>query len=193
MERELTWNDFRVTISEAIDNVDKSFKTYDINLFKASEHIYCSIIDMHTSEVDMDCIYNEFDKLSSIRDYYDNNFKEMFLNGILKVIDNWAGCVHNLGFTASSSEIDVFDKLIPKCHRVDCYSISCSDVTISKNDWDITVEGRNYTLTFDADYYTKKTSNISFKADILMSDTVENFFYMMSEAKNVAELFSYSM
>ena len=192
MERELIWKDFRVTISEAIDEADKSFKTYDINLFKASEHIYYSIIDMHTSEVDMDCICNDFDKLFSIRDYYDNNFKEIFLNGILKVIDNWVGCVHNLGFIAFSSEIDVFDKLIPKCHRVDCYSISRSGVTISKNDWDVTVQGCNYTLTFDCDYYTKKTSNISFKAD-MPSDTVENFFYMMSEAKNVVELFSYSM
>ena len=91
MERELIWKDFRVTISEAIDEADKSFKTYDINLFKASEHIYYSIIDMHTSKVDMDCIYSEFDKLFSIRDYYDNDFKEIFLNGILKVIDRQLG------------------------------------------------------------------------------------------------------
>ena len=192
MEIELIWNDYRVTISEVVDNVDKSFKTYDINLFKASEHIYYSIIDMHTSEVDMDCIYNEFDKLFSTRDYYDNNFKEIFLNGILKVLDNWVGCVHNLGFIAFSSEIDVFDKFIPKCHRVDCYSISRSGITISKNDWDVTVQGCNYTLTFDADYYTKKISDISFNSN-MPSDTAEDFCNMMSEAKNIVELFSYSI
>lgn len=192
MERELIWNDYRVTISEAIDEADKSFKTYDINLFKASEHIYYSIIDMHTSEVDMDCIYNEFDKLFSIRDYYDNNFKEMFLHGILKVIDNWVGCVHNLGFIAFSSEIDVFDKFIPKLHRVDSYSLSLCGTTVSKNDWDVAVRGLNYILTFDTDYYTEKTRNFCFSTNSSL-DTVVNFCDMLSEAKHIAELFSYSI
>ena len=192
MERELIWKDFRVTISEAIDEADKSFKTYDVNLFKGSEHIYYSIIDMHTSEVDMDCIYNEFDKLFSICDYYDNNFKEMFLHGILKVIDNWVGCVHNLGFIAFSSEIDVFNKFIPKCHRVDCYSLSLCGTTVSKNDWAVAVRGLNYILTFDADYYTEKTRNFCFSTNSSL-DTVVNFCDMLSEAKHIAELFSYSI
>lgn len=192
MERELIWNDYRITISEVIDDVDKSFKTYDVNLFEGSTHCYYSIIDLHTPEIDIDCIYNEFARLFSILDYYDNNFKEIFLNGILNIIKNWTGCVHNLGFIAFSSEIDVLDKFIPKCYKVDCYSLSSCGITVSKNDWDVAIEGLNYNLTFETDYYTEKTSNFCFNTNS-SSDTCANFCDMLSEAKRIAELFSYSI
>lgn len=90
MRKKLIWKNYIIVIVEELDTANNLHKTYNIDLFKSYEHYHNCVLNINSSKVTLDKLYDDFANVflskASLRF---NNIDDMFLNAISNIISNY--------------------------------------------------------------------------------------------------------